>query len=189
MYRNFYWIRDREELSNPFYKTDLEKELRKSRVCRDLTESDVVKMMDNTKINLEPLMLCVIRRQYVNLLVKLINNTRLNPSFNNNMALRNAINTDNLEMIKIILSKVDPSFPGNIMVDSAFRNQKSNALKLLLADTRVDPTNLNYSAIKTVISRKDVNSFEILMKSNNKRFFHPKSFDPVIFQAIIKYFL
>lgn len=83
----------------------------------------------------------------IKLLLKIV---RINPSINNNYAIRLTSENGHLEVVELLLSdpRVDPTVNNNEAIRSASVNGHLEVVGLLLSDSRVDPSDNNNYAIQ-----------------------------------------
>eukprot|EP01102_Stenamoeba_stenopodia_P015851 TRINITY_DN5474_c0_g1_i3.p1 TRINITY_DN5474_c0_g1~~TRINITY_DN5474_c0_g1_i3.p1 ORF type:complete len:168 (+),score=35.47 TRINITY_DN5474_c0_g1_i3:449-952(+) len=74
----------------------------------------------------------------------------VDPTVNDNEALRNACTNGITEVVKVLLAdpRVDPSYPRNVCLRRAAANGHAEIVSLLIEDPRVDPTSNNNEAFE-----------------------------------------
>jgi ankyrin repeat protein len=78
--------------------------------------------------------------------------------------LRLACQYGNVDAVKFLLSKVDPSFGDNIAMKEAIASKNSKVVELLLSDPRVDPSAGDNFAIKSACKNGSTEIVEMLIK-------------------------
>lgn len=76
---------------------------------------------------------------HVSFIKSLLTDTKVDPSVENNYAIRWASRFGHADVVKLLLSdpRVDPSADNNYAIRCAYREHHNEVLKLLLADSRV----------------------------------------------------
>jgi hypothetical protein len=103
-----------------------------------------------------------VNKDVISILVK---DLRINPSADNNNAIKWAIESGHTEIVKSLLNdpRVDPSAKDNDAIREASQNGHTEIVKLLLNDLRVDPSACNNEAIREASEKGHTEIVKILL--------------------------
>jgi ankyrin repeat protein len=101
-------------------------------------------------------------------LVRLALENRVDPSTNDNYAIRRASANGHVEVVRLLLSddRVDPSATDNYAIRRASANGHVEVVRLLLSDGRVDPSARNNYAIQFSSSNGHVEVVRLLLSDD-----------------------
>ena len=130
-------------LSYPFDLSDVKR-------CQAFADSDFDILMKNQNLNRLALFECVVRRGLVDKVKILLKDSKVDPSDDNNYAIRLASQGGHLEVVKVLLKdeRVDPSALDNVAIPFASHGGHLEVVKLILKDSRVDPSDDDNYAIR-----------------------------------------
>ena len=101
----------------------------------------------------------------------LINDENVDPSYNNNNAIRFSSENGHTEIVELLLNdkRIDPAYDNNWAIQSAIIDGYISIVELLLADERVDPSDeMNYALLLALDYKqnniKQNNIFNLLWK-------------------------
>ena len=104
-------------------------------------EPDIEKIYELTGLK-NQLLLDAIKRDDLEVVRKLLEDPRVDPTVNDNWAIQVASDNGHLEVVRLLLAdpRVDPSADDNWAIRQASENDHLEVVRLLLADPRVDPS-------------------------------------------------
>jgi len=89
----------------------------------------------------------------------------VDPAYNDNKPIINAIRKGNVELVKLLLTydTVDPSAQNSAAFDDNMENYNSEVLKTLLKDGRIDPSTNDANILSLAIDNGDLEGVELLL--------------------------
>jgi len=128
-------------------------------ICNAFTEDNFKILMKNVNLDRQKLFNCVVKRGSYKIVKILLTDSRVNPSINNNYALRWASKNGHTEIVKLLLAdeRVDPSDQNNQAIQISSFYGHADIVKLLLEvglnkeftkRERVNPADLANQAIR-----------------------------------------
>lgn len=101
---------------------------------------------------------------YSEIVKLLLKDERTDPSFNNNYALRSAIQYGDIEIVKLLLDnkRLDPSVRYNNPLNTAILYGQTEIVKLLLDDKRIDPSAHTDHALRYAIESRNLDMYELV---------------------------
>ena len=137
------------------------------RLACEFGQLDVFKLLvDEHRNNTPPsAMLYAIHFTNEKVLKFLLEDCRSDPSFENNLMIRNAASQGKVGILKLLLAdpRVDPSDKDNQAIINAASQGNIRVVKLLLADPRVDPSEKDNQAIINAASQGNIRVVKLLL--------------------------
>jgi len=96
----------------------------------------------------------------------LLSHNRVDPSANNNEAIRLASSNRNLKIVKLLLNdnRVDPCANNNEAIQCACKNGHTKIVKALLGDNRVDPSSNDNYALRLAFENSYIDILHLLLR-------------------------
>ena len=102
------------------------------------------------------------------LMIESLQNKQINPSTDNNYAIRRASAKGHLDVVKVLLadSRIDPSVDNNYAIRSASENGHPEVVKELLKDKRVNPADRDNYAMQWASAKGHLEVVKVLLSDS-----------------------
>jgi hypothetical protein len=152
LYKDFYDLQPSSFkflLKNKSFQIIADSEEKTWAAVRTLNLDFVRKYLEQVKPNLDSVLVAAAWIGFTDAVKLLLSDYGVDPSADDNQALRLAAENGHLEIVKLLLSdaRVDPSTPNNLALVYASERGHLEIVKLLLKDDRVDPSAQNNTAL------------------------------------------